>query len=266
METDPVEVLDRLAGDVCDVLGPELLGLYVHGSWVEGDFSAARSDLDLLAVLALDPDDARATRLRMVHDAIEHDFPEWAGRIEVEYVSQGALADHHDNDRVLARISPGEPLHLVPVSGHYLPNWYSARTAGQVLIGPEPGAVMPEITVAEVIAVIGEHARRWPDWVRDADSPGAQAYAVLTSCRMLALIGDGQRLSKRRAAAVAARALPDHARLIDWACRWWYEDGSDEDPVRTADVRAFVDHVSALIARTTTHDDLRLGGAAPESM
>jgi hypothetical protein len=42
--------VDAVASRLAAVLGPRLVGVYVHGSAVLGGFSRARSDIDLLAV------------------------------------------------------------------------------------------------------------------------------------------------------------------------------------------------------------------------
>jgi hypothetical protein len=45
----------------------DLRGLYVYGSLTTGDFSPARSDIDLLAVTEREPDDDARERLRSLH-------------------------------------------------------------------------------------------------------------------------------------------------------------------------------------------------------
>jgi hypothetical protein len=77
-EPDGVEHLaDRLAGDLAAAFGADLLTLAAHGSWVFGDFCPGRSDLDLLAVLARDPDSADLARLAHLYPAVERDAPQW---------------------------------------------------------------------------------------------------------------------------------------------------------------------------------------------
>jgi predicted nucleotidyltransferase len=68
---EPTEVLTRLAADLAEVLGDDLLSLALHGSSVLGDFAPGRSDLDLLAVLATDPTAATLAGLDDVHARLE---------------------------------------------------------------------------------------------------------------------------------------------------------------------------------------------------
>ncbi len=247
---DPRSLIERLSGDIADALGDQLLGLYLHGSWVLGDFDARRSDLDLLAVLADDPSARTAEVLRSLHDRLAADHPEWTDRVEAEYVAATALARFRTDPRPMVRISPGEPLHVLPATRHYLLNWYAAREWGLTLRGPRPQDLIPAIPAADRVAVVREHASRWPEWVAEMTGPGGQAYAVLTLCRALHSVETGGQVSKRAAASWAADALPARADLVDWAARWWYEAGPDSAPDRAAQVTDFVTEVAARIAAT----------------
>lgn len=226
MAIDARSLIRRLGRDIGVVLGDRLLGLYVHGSWVLGDFEPTRSDVDLLAVLADDPADLLGA-LEVLHERLAADHPEWTDRVEVEYAPVAALAHFRTDPRPMVRISPGEPLHVVPATRHYLLNWYAAREWGTALHGPPPGDLIPDISATEWADAIREHLRQWPEWVEDMHGPGAQAYAVLTLCRALHSLDTGRQVSKRAAATWAAHTLPAWTDLITWAARWWYEPTGD---------------------------------------
>src|SRR5688500_13491850 len=84
-----------IAADLRDRLrehfGRRLIGLYAYGSAVYGDFLPGVSDIDSSAVLNDDPNDSDLAALGRIHDRLAADYPEWAGRIEVQYVSRDAL-------------------------------------------------------------------------------------------------------------------------------------------------------------------------------
>ncbi|HUD77669.1 MAG TPA: nucleotidyltransferase domain-containing protein [Streptosporangiaceae bacterium] len=62
-----------------------LVGLYLYGSLTTGDFSPARSDIDVIAMLAQDPDEAAVRDLGRLHAALAAaDDP--AGRLHCLYV------------------------------------------------------------------------------------------------------------------------------------------------------------------------------------
>ena len=88
---ESAEVLKRLTADLADVLGDDLLSLALHGSWALGDFAPGRSDLDVLALTTTDSTAATLAGLDAVYARLATDFPEWNGRVEVDYVSAQAV-------------------------------------------------------------------------------------------------------------------------------------------------------------------------------
>jgi predicted nucleotidyltransferase len=241
-------VLERLAHDIRETLGESLLGLYVHGSWVMGDFHPRRSDLDLLAVLAQDPTPALVNQLTTLLERLVADYPGWTNRIEGELLSSAALSTFRDGSHDMVRVSPGEPPHLLPVSSHYLLNWDCARRHGRALHGPEPTQLLPEFTRAEVIGVVREHLAQWPAWVQDHQTPESQAYVVLTVCRALYTISEGGHLTKRKAAEYAATRLPEWSELIQWANDLWYLEPGAVQVDRHRSTADFIDAVAAATA------------------
>jgi len=220
-------LLHRLAHDFLRALPDTLVGLYLYGSLVTGDFDLARSDIDLLAVLSINPVEEDLMKLEIVHAQIEDAAPVWRGRIEVTYVSQVALTSFRTQDHPMIRISPGEPIHLVVTSRHYLLGWYMARHSGVALFGRPPQQVIPPIKQTEFLQVVREHAREWKAWVHDTGGPGGQAYAVLTLCRALYTANTGRQVSKRQAALWAQSQLAEWTTLIEWALACHYEGGMD---------------------------------------
>lgn len=207
-------------------LAGRLLGLYLHGSLVAGDFAVNRSDLD-------------------------RRHPQWAGRIEVEYVSLDAVRADPGRDHVIARISPGESLHLLPATTHRVVTWSAVHDHGRTLLGPPAGELLPAADPGLVSAALLDHVRDWPAWVLEMTPPGAQSYAVLTLCRAFQRLRHGRQLSKRQAAEQTITACPRWADLIAWARDWWYDSGQDTDPGRFDEVRAFVTELSAAILAPT---------------
>jgi len=232
-------------------LGGRLLGLYVHGSLVAGDFAADRSDLDVLAVLDADPDESLLGLLAGLHAGLDRRHPGWAGRVEVEYVSldavRDAAGDRAARRHLIARVSPGEPLHLLDATAHRVVTWSAVHDYGRRLLGPPAGTLLPAVDAGLVRRALVEHVRDWPVWVTRMNTPGAQAYAVLTLCRALQRLRYGRQLSKLRAADRTIAVCPQWAELVVWARDWWYDSGLDTDPAPQGDVRAFVDELSAAI-------------------
>lgn len=228
----PEELAARLAEDITAVFGRDLRTLAAHGSWVFGDFCPGRSDLDVLSVLARDPEADDLTELAKRHADLEHDHPEWAGHVEVAYLAADAvrdLLDQSDRDHVMLRISPGEPLHELPLTRHGLLDWDAARRADRAVCGASPATVLPPIPSEAVEAVLREHLRSWPGWLRESAHTGFHAYAVLTVARCRVRLDTQRPVSKRTAAQALAEVAPGWADLLRWAERWWYQGGRADE-------------------------------------
>jgi hypothetical protein len=229
--------------------GRSLVGFYVYGSLATGSFEPSVSDVDLIAVLAEPPDEPLVARLEAMHERLARANPEWDDRIEVDYVSREGLAHCRTRSATIARISPGEPLHLLEAGRDFLLDWYPARRDGISLIGPPIDAVIPEIPQAEYFDEVRAYLAGFLDRLDDA-TPGWRSYAVLTMCRGLYTLRSHERLSKRDAAMRARAEFPRWARVIDRAVAGRVAprndvDADDPEPVREA--RAFVSEMAGLL-------------------
>jgi predicted nucleotidyltransferase len=250
---DVDELLDDLLRRVRQALGEQLVGLYLYGSLVTGDFTPGVSDVDLLAAVRKGIDDGTLARLQDMHLDLVADHPAWDDRIEVAYVSVVALETFRTRESVIAAISPGEPFHTKPAGGEWLINWWLVREHGRTLYGPDPKTLIAPISQREFLDAVRGHAIRWPMWVQRARSRKSQSYARLTMCRALYAAVHGEQASKVRAARWAQERLPHHARLIEEALEWRVaEDDSAVDHGATflATVRfvnLMVSHVEAVL-------------------
>ena len=116
-------VLATITHKLSTQLGDTLVGIYLYGSAVWGDFDDDISDIDLLVVLTRDIDDALFARLDTWHQDVEVRFPAWAGRIEIAYISTTALQTFRSHNSPIAVISPGEPFNVKEAGIDWLINW-----------------------------------------------------------------------------------------------------------------------------------------------
>jgi hypothetical protein len=163
-----------------------------------------------------------------MHTRFVEDHPAWEDRIEVAYLSAGALRRFKTETNIIAVVSPGEPFHTKAAGRDWLINWYTVREIGVTLCGPPPHTLIPEISRLEFVEAAREHAKYWREWVHEMRTPGSQAYAVLTMCRALYTRTHGEQVSKKKAALWAKAYLPQWAALIErsWSRR---SDTRDEE-------------------------------------
>jgi predicted nucleotidyltransferase len=218
-------------------LGEQLVGLYLYGSLVTGDFTPGVSDVDLLAAVSKDIDAGTFARLQDMHLDLVADHPAWDNRVEVAYVSVAALETFRTRESVIAVTSPGEPFHMKTAGREWLINWWLVRERGTTLYGPDPKTLIAPVSRQEFLDTVREHAVQWLIWVKAARSRKSQSYARLTMCRALYAAVHGEQPSKVRAARWVQERLPHHAGLIEEALEW-----------RVAEDDSAVDHAATFLA------------------
>jgi predicted nucleotidyltransferase len=209
-------LLAELVSGIHDVLGADLVGISLYGSYVTRGFDPGVSDLDLVVVASAPIDGIDLAGLDRVHRAFVSRDPEWTDRLEVVYVGLAPLQTFRQSQGSLAVISPGEPFHLRDdFLVEWVQNWYLLRETGVALYGPAPAAIVPAVAWAEFVAAAVRYAGQVADRsLRDA-SPGAIAYNVLTMCRAVRTVEMQVHGSKQEGAAWMKQTMPDWSWLID---------------------------------------------------
>ena len=188
-----------------DVLGESLVGVYLHGSAVLGDFSPARSDLDVVAVV----DRPLSPREKDAIAEVARSCPA-AGGLELHVVRESALAPIEEQPFEL-HVGSGK---VVDGSGHAgdadLPAHFAIlREHGRALTGPPPATVFPAIPRAMLL-------RSFAGELRWAEERGSPSYQVLNACRALRFVEEGV-LNSKLAGAEWARARGLQPALVDAA-------------------------------------------------
>lgn len=213
-------LLGELAAAIRSVLGPDLVGLWLYGSYVSGGFDQGVSDLDLVAVTRVDAAGLDLEEIGAMHATLAERHPSWTDRIEVVYIGQDSLRAFRSSKGHLAVISPGEPLHLRPEPPvEWIQNWYLVRETGVTLDGARPESVIPEVGWAEFVNASRRYTAELAGRDLTGSGAGSLAYAVLTVCRAEEAVIGGNRLSKADAAAAAQRRHPEFAELIEEALK-----------------------------------------------
>jgi predicted nucleotidyltransferase len=242
-------LLADLVAQIKATLGQQVVGVYLYGSLVWGDFDHNSSDIDLLAATASDIDAAALASLRVMHQRIAAQYPAWDNRIEVAYIARTGLRTFRLHRSPLAIISPGEPLRQIDAGMDWLINWYLVQERGMTLFGPPPHTVIAPIAKAEFLEAVYDHVHAWRGYIAKAEaSRPFQAYAILTLCRAWYTVTHGEQVSKLQAARWTAQQLPEWAALIDDALAWRaaHREPVDDPAATFGETQRFV---AALIAR-----------------
>lgn len=211
------EILSRQRG----ILGKKLTGLYVYGSLVAGDFDYEISDIDLLAATEDLIDEREFAALERFHLELMKQKPFWDNRIEIQYAPLEYLRTFKTQASRIANISPGEPFHFIEAGRDWLLNWYFVREHGATLFGAPPATIIPAISKEEFIEDVRKQAEERAENVERAKhSRPFQAYLIMTVCRALYAVENGEQVSKRRAADWAQKQFPEYSVLIENAFDW----------------------------------------------
>ena len=208
--------LKEVTESLNELLGADLVGVYLHGSAVLGDFSESRSDVDVVAVSwkSLSPEEKDAIVERLSQEAL----PCPATGLEFHLLARADIAPRKAPPFELhLATSPGDSLDRV-VDGHGHPgdpdlvmHFAVLHDHGRALLGPAADAVFPAIPRGMMLnAFRGELA-----WARENGSP---SYQVLNACRAWHYLDEGALCSKTAGGEWARKRAGDPS-TIDAALR-----------------------------------------------
>ena len=240
----PVQhIINRLIHDLSRILLDDLVGIYLYGSLISGDFDIAVSDIDLVVVLAADLDERQFQSLRSMHARVVSDHPEWHDRLELAYISRRALKTFRAETSTIGIISPGEPFHLIQAGEDWLISWYDLRQNGIALHGPPVQSLIDPISAGDWLDAVREHICAYRSTVKDAADIKALSYIVLTVARGVYTLAHRRAASKVKAAAWARRRFPRWSGLIASALKWRRGAIESAPPIQQArlEVEAYVD-------------------------
>lgn len=238
-------IINRLIAELKAILTGDLVGIYLYGSLISGDFDIAISDIDLVVVLNADLNQRQFRMLRKMHARVVSDHPEWRDRLELAYISRRALKTFRNTTSTIGIISPGEPFHLIEAGDDWLISWYDLRQNGAALHGPLIASLIDPIPHQDWLDAVREHICAYRLSVADAADIKFLSYIVLTVARGVFTLAHGQAASKTKAAAWARNRYPGWSDLIARALIWRRGDTQAGPTVAQLrhEVAAYVDDI-----------------------
>ena len=230
------EIIDELLAGLRINLRDELIGLYLYGSLVTGDFDEAVSDIDLLVVVHHEINDDEYALLDRMHRHLPLDHPKWDNRIDVQYWSTKALSSFRTEPCVINVISPGEPFHRRTADTDWLINWSIVCEQGRTLTGPPPDTLIAPISKEQYKQTVYSHVVHWANWLDDSTDVPGQSYAILTLCRALYSLQYGVQASKLAASERVIQTWPQWRDIIERARKWRVQAVEDTIEADAADV------------------------------
>jgi predicted nucleotidyltransferase len=248
-------ILEHLVAGVREILGDDLCGVYLQGSFALGD-ADVHSDVDFIVVVDGEVSGRQEAELQALHRRLYALEVPWAQHLEGSYVPR-------DN---LRRVDPARTPYL------YLDNGATELTRdshcntavvratlrdhGVVLAGPDPTGLIEPVTAADLADDVRLALADWAQWLEDHElSRRGQGVLVTTLCRMLQTLAEGRVTSKREACTWALRTLgpewtPLIRRAVDDRPDPWMKVREPADPEALEQTLAFLDYVRSEARQT----------------
>ena len=241
---EAILVLDLLLAGIQEALGSNLVGVYLRGSIVMGDFDPETSDLDFFTVTEHPVSDAEFAALNALHVRLGQIANRYGDQLEGPYIHRSAVRRYEPGQRH-PTIARGEALGWSEHGHNWLLERWTVREHGITLFGPDPKTLIDPISSEELRAAVRTRLNDWVDYANDPDDPGWQgprggmAYAVETMCRAMCSLASGELPSKRRAVEWALETLPEPWRSTVERSQIWRTDDT-VDPEIIPEVKRFI--------------------------
>jgi predicted nucleotidyltransferase len=217
------QVLDSLQKSASQVLGNQLVGMYLYGSLASGDFDLETSDIDFLVVTSSTLPDKTIAELEAMHHRLWKTEAKWAAKLEGSYIPRRDIRKHNPRSGACPTVNEGR-FYLDTRGSDWIIQRHIIREQGVVLAGPDPKTLIDPVSPADLRQAVKGVLNEWwfpmledPTWLREHGS-AYHAYAILTMCRALYTLEKGEIVSKPVAARwVQGKLGEDWRKVIDQA-------------------------------------------------
>ncbi len=219
-------VLDQLVKGIKNILGENLVGVYLVGSLATGDFDLD-SDVDFLVVIKEELSKETVHELQSMHSKIYKQDCYPAKHLEGSYISVKILNDNESvNKQTLWYLDNGSTAFERSIHDNRWHVRWMLREKGVPLFGPDPKTLLPPIPIdkmrreiADIMHVLQNgFFEELHQPINFYNTRFGQSFSVLTICRMLHSLQTGIIRSKLAGAKWAMKVLdPQWHDLIDQA-------------------------------------------------
>jgi predicted nucleotidyltransferase len=209
---DVNEILEFLIHEAKEILQHQLIGIYLHGSLANGGFDEY-SDIDVIFVTEEEVSEETFSALYAMHTKISKLDSPWAIQLEVSYFPQGALRRFDPGNILHPHIDRGhgEVLHRMRHESDWVIQRHILRERGILISGPDPKTLVDPVSPNDLRRAIADGLPLWMNPILDnpteINKRGYQSFFVLSLCRMLYTLKQGEILSKQSAVEWAKENL-----------------------------------------------------------
>jgi predicted nucleotidyltransferase len=206
------KILNLLLASVREILGNQLVGMYLYGSLSSGDFNPETSDIDFLVVTTSTLSDKAIAELRSMHHRIWKSGLKWASKLEGSYIPKRDIRRHDPHSAPCPTVNEGK-FYLDKRGSDWIIQRHVIREQGIVLAGPDPKSLIDPVSPEDIRRAVKGVLQEWwfpmledPSWLKNHGSE-YHAFAILSMCRALHALKHGTIVSKPIAARWAQKEL-----------------------------------------------------------
>ncbi len=222
-------IIKTIANDVSDrinqTFGGNIVGVYLFGSLVLGDFDENFSDIDLMIVLKRDINKSEFEKIKDLQKYISEKYSRFGtDGIEMIFVSTETIKSYLVKETFLTAVAPGNPLETVVCKPEFLIYFYIVKNYGKTILGTPKEEVFPIISETDFVNMSNKVAtENIPYWKEACKKTlHEQFYSVITLCRALYIKENKTYPSKLEAKNWTKNKYPNFKDIIEYA---WNQRG-----------------------------------------
>lgn len=192
-------VLRELVNSQQAILNNNLLACYLQGSFALGD-GDEYSDVDFLVVIERNLSDEELAKLRVMHNRIFDLHPAWSNHLEGSYFPGALLKQPDPNHTPIWYIDNGSRMLERSAHDNDLVVRWVTREHGIPLYGADAKTLIDPVPETDLKQEVSDTMHEWGQEILDgrytSNNQWAQAFIVLSYCRMLHTLATGKIQSK----------------------------------------------------------------------
>lgn len=249
LPSDVNALIQELRQKLEQILGSQLVGLYLDGSLASGDFDQD-SDIDFVVVTDEPVSEDVFLALGAMHQRLVTIDSPWAGRLEGSYMSKSALrhADADQTPHPTIGWGSGERLKWADPDETWDIHRWVLRERGITVVGPAPQTLIDPVSPDALRRAVQRLLQGWLPQILDNPqliaSNDEQSYTVLSLCRGLYTLTHGEIVSKQVAARWVQQLLERRRSLIE---RAWVGRHNPEGLASAEDIQSTLGFISLML-------------------
>ena len=220
------DFISDYVAQVSNLLGDNLVGVYLFGSLTYGDFNPKSSDIDLIALVDNPLAINEIEKIEKLHKDLEQQHSKWKNRVESSYTPISILGQITPPNAPRPYYGEGKMWHEADYGNEWIINLYLLKKHGITLFGTDLHQLIDAVDIVEVQkACIRDLFKEWepklrePDWLNNSHY---QSYLILNLCRILYAVLNADLRSKKVSSQWVKETYPQWSYLVETAENWHY--------------------------------------------